>query len=74
MTENQKRKNIALPIELHAKLAALATTEGTTTTRLIRRVLTEYLDSRADDVDDALRFVADYQNSLEAFRERKSAE
>ncbi len=72
MTENQKRKNIALPIELHEKVAALATVEGKPTAEFVRAILSEYLDRRAADVNEAMKFVAAQKKSLEDFRAKNS--
>ena len=72
MTE--KRRVISIPPDTYEKLAALATVDGKSTAALARMILTEYLESRADDVNAALEFAARYQDSLRAFREKNSAE
>lgn len=72
MTE--KRKVVAIPPDAYEKLAALATVDGKPTAALARAIIDAYLESRADDVEAALKFVANYQNSLRAFREKNAAE
>lgn len=70
----EKRKVVAIPPDAYEKLAALATVDGKPTAALARSIIDAYLESRADDVEAALMFVANYQNSLRAFREKNAAE
>lgn len=68
----EKRRVISIPPDAYEKLAALAMVDGKPTAALARAIIAEYLESRADDVEAALKFVANYRNSLKAFREKNS--
>ena len=68
MKEKPKRIMLAVPAELNEKLAILAKLEGTTTAAFARKILTEYIDSRAAAVEEALKADATYQTSLEEIR------
>lgn len=72
MATEKKRTALALPTELYRRLAALATVEGKPTATFAREIIAEYLDSRAADVEEALKFVAGYQDSLKAFRAKNA--
>lgn len=68
MEKKSKRFAIGFPPSLYEKVAALATVEGKPTAEFVRAILSEYLDRRAADVNEAMKFVAAQKKSLEDFR------
>ncbi len=66
--KQDKRVAIAIPADLNEKLTGLARLEGKTTAAFARKVLTEYVDSRSDVLEEALKANAAYQQSLEQIR------
>lgn len=70
----EKRKAVSIPPDMWQELSALAAVRANSTAALVREVMTEYLDNHRREVNDALEIVGNYQSTLEAFRQKNSAE
>ena len=69
-----KEKRVALSLDksLNERLATLARLEGKPPAVLAREILRNYLDSRAQLIEEAKQAEAAYQQSLEQIRDQYS--
>lgn len=66
--KKEKRVALSLSSELNSNLVILARLEGLPPAVLARKILSEYLDARADVIEMAKKADNDYQYSLEKIR------
>ncbi len=67
----EKRVAISLTQDLHTRLVSLAKITGKPPAVVVREILTDYLDTRAEEITEAQKAAEAYHTSLKNLRYRQ---